>query len=95
MEQHDFGWALMELRMGLKVTRRNWNGKGMYVVLQKGYPDGIPVNQNTSDATGIPKGTVCAFLPYLMLKTIASQPTFVPWLASQTDLLSLDWELAQ
>lgn len=91
-EERDFGWALMELRMGLKIQRTGWNGKGMFVVLQKGYPDGIPINQNTSDATGVPKGTVCKFLPYLMMKTV--EGSFVPWLASQTDILATDWQLA-
>jgi len=66
----------------------------MYVVYQKAYPDGIPINENTSNATGIDRGTVCRFLPYIMMKTAAVLPTFVPWLASQTDLLSLDWEYA-
>lgn len=91
-EQQDFGWALMELRMGLKIARSGWNGKGMYIVLQKAYPEGIPINQNTSEATGLPKGTVCKFLPYLMMKT--ADNSFVPWLASQTDILATDWTLA-
>lgn len=30
-------------------------------------------------------------LPYLYLRT--AQGNFVPWIASQTDLLSCDWEL--
>lgn len=92
MNAHDFGWALCQLRNGLRVARQGWNGKGMFIVLQKGYPDGIPINQNTSEATGIPKGTVCKFLPYLMMKTV--DDSFVPWLVSQTDALALDWELA-
>lgn len=89
-----FEWALQQLRMGKKVSRRGWNGKGMYVVLQKGYPEGIPINENTANATGLPRGQICKFLPYLMLKTADSLPTFVPWLASQTDLLSSDWGYA-
>lgn len=88
----DFGWALQKLREGLKVARRGWNGKGMFIVRQAGYPDGIPINANTSQATGLPIGTVCRFLPYLMMKTVDG--AFVPWFASQTDLLAEDWELA-
>jgi hypothetical protein len=87
----DFGWALQQLREGLKVGRKGWNGKGMFIVRQAGYPDGIPINANTAQATGIPQGTVCRFLPYLMMKT--ADGAFVPWLASQTDLLAEDWEL--
>lgn len=85
----DFGDALYELRQGHKVAREGWNGKGMWIALQKGYPDGVPINKNTADATGLPEGTVCKFLPYIMMKT-ADGP-FVPWLASQTDLLAEDW----
>jgi len=34
MERGDFGEALMALRAGFRVTRRGWNGKGMWVELQ-------------------------------------------------------------
>lgn len=87
--QYDFGWALEQLRMGARVCRQGWNGKNMWLVYQKAYPDGIPINQNTAEATGIPKGTLCKFLPYLMMRT--ADGSFVPWLASQTDILSYDW----
>ncbi len=87
--RQDFGWALQGLRAGFKLKRGGWNGKGMFIVLQKAYPQGIPINRNTAEATGIPVGTVCRFLPYLMMKT--ADDAFVPWLASQTDLLAEDW----
>lgn len=86
----DFGAALNALKSGRKVAREGWNGKGMFVVYQKGYPDGIAINANTAEATGIPQGTVCAFRPYLMMK--AADDTFVPWVASQTDVLAEDWQ---
>lgn len=95
MGRRGFEWALEQLRQGKLVCRAGWNGKGMYLTYQKGYPEGIPINQNTADATGIAKGTVCRFLPYIMMKVVAEEPTFVPWLASQTDLLAYDWEYAQ
>lgn len=88
----DFGWALGALRDAKRVTRRGWNGKDMFIVLQAGYPDGIPINKNTADATGIEQGTVCRFRPYLMMFTV--QGDFVPWVASQTDLLADDWEVS-
>lgn len=74
-----------------RVRRAGWNGKGMYLVFQAGYPGGIPINKNTSEATGLPEGTVCKFLPYIMMCT--ADGTFVPWLCSQTDLLAEDWEI--
>lgn len=30
----DFGWALQQLRAGLRVFRSGWNGKGMWLALQ-------------------------------------------------------------
>jgi hypothetical protein len=33
------------------------------------------------------------FLPFIYIKTVQDQ--FVPWLASQTDLLAEDWEYAE
>lgn len=89
MEYRDFGWALVQLRSGRKVERAGWNGRGMYVVLQKGYPNGIPVNKNTAEATGLPEGTIACFEPYLMLRTVTG--SFVPWMVSQTDALAEDY----
>ncbi len=86
----DFSEALRLLKQGRRVARQGWNGKGMFVCPQAGYPNGIPINQNTADATGLPLGTVCVFRPYLMMFTADRQ--FVPWVASQTDLLAEDWE---
>lgn len=76
-----FETALARLRKGAKLRRAGWNGW-----------NGIPINANTAEATGIPQGTVCRFLPYLMFFT--ADGAFVPWLASQTDILSCDWEEA-
>jgi hypothetical protein len=89
----DFGRALADLKVGAKMTRTGWNGSGMWIVLQAGYPDGIAINANTARATGIAEGTVCHFRPYLMMRT--AQDDFVPWVASQTDLLAEDWTIAQ
>ncbi len=89
----DFGLAICQMKSGKKVARSGWNGKGMYIVYQEAYPDGIPINQNTAKATGIPQGTVCKFLPYLMMKT--ADDSFVPWLASQTDILANDWVVVE
>lgn len=85
----DFGAALKAVKAGARIARTGWNGKGMWLAYQAGYPNGIPVNANTARATGIPEGTVCRFLPYLMMRT--ADGSFVPWLASQTDILAEDW----
>ena len=85
----DFQKALTELKSGAKISREGWNGKEMWLALQKGYPEGIGINKNTAAATGLSVGTICKFLPYIMMKT--AQREFVPWLASQTDILADDW----
>ena len=73
----DFGNALHALKSGMKVRREGWNGKGLWLELQ------------TSDKHS--KMT----LPYVYLNyppTIAYTPgDRVPWVASQTDMLSEDW----
>ena len=85
----DFSQALIEVRLGRRISREGWNGKGMFVVFQQGYPKGIAINKNTAEATGLEEGTVCRFPPSLMMFT--AQGDFVPWLASQTDILAMDW----
>ncbi len=34
----NFGKAIEALKAGKKVARTGWNGKGMFVAYQKGYP---------------------------------------------------------
>lgn len=93
MKGFDIGEAVRLMRVHRRrVRRKGWNGKGMYLVYQAGYPQGIPINKSISDATGIPQGSVGWFDPYVMMRT--AQGSFVPWLCSQTDLLATDWELA-
>lgn len=77
---------------GTRIRRNSWPS-GIYVVYQEGYPNGIAINQNTADATGIPKGTVCKFQPYLML--CVADNSFEPYIPSMSDLLETDWVVDQ
>lgn len=86
---HNFGTALDALKSGQKVAREGWNGKGMFLFLQPGYPSGIGANRNTAEALGVPEGTTVKVLPYIVMKTVDG--ALVPWLASQTDVLAEDW----
>lgn len=67
----DFSKALELLKTGARITRTNWNGKGMWLALQ------------------VPDANSKMTLPYIYMRT--AQGDLVPWLASQTDLLALDW----
>lgn len=87
----NFETALAECKKGKKISRAGWNGRKMYVVLQKAIAEAIPIDKNTAETTGLPEGTKCKFLSYLMFKTVDN--SFVPWVASQTDLLADDWFL--
>lgn len=73
----DFGTALNALKNGGRVTRQGWNGKGMWLEMQR--PD-------THSKMTLP------YL-YLNYPETPQYPTGarVPWLASQTDLLMEDW----
>lgn len=72
-----FGQALAWLKMGWRVARPGWNGKGMFIFMIKSwtYTDGRQDN--------FPN------LPFIAMKT--AQDEVVPWLASQTDMLAEDW----
>lgn len=87
-DRFGIGHAVKEMQNGKRVARAGWNGKGMYLAYQPGY-----INANTSRETGLPEGTVCKFLPYVMMKTAGGE--FVPWTCSQTDLLAVDWVVVE
>ena len=77
-EKFGFGEAIEFLKKGIKVQRMGWNGKGMWLSLQ--VPD-----QNSKMT-----------LPYIYIEYPEGHPAYpngsrVPWLASQTDILSDDW----
>ena len=87
----DFSAALRNCKDGFKISRDGWNGPNQYVVYQRSYPDGVAINVNTADALHLPIGTVCVFAPYLLMRN--AQGVFVPWQASQGDLLAEDWQV--
>ena len=87
-----FGQALEALKTGHGVARAGWNGKGMYVVLMPGYPDGVQANEATAAAHGIDLNTTVIVRPYFVLKT--AQNDLAMWAPSGSDALAEDWELA-
>ena len=85
----NFGEALKYLKRGLKVTRKGWNGKGMFVVYQKAYPEGIPCNQQTAKAWGMNEGDLFICNPYLQIKQVDGSHSM--WVPSIGDVLAEDW----
>lgn len=90
---HDFSWALWQMKHGKKIHRAGWNGKGMFAVLQKGYPQGIPCNKQTAEAWGLNEGDLFRCEPYMQLKMVNGSHSM--WVPSVNDCLSNDWAIVE
>lgn len=85
-----FGDALHMLKLGKKVARAGWNGKGMFLFLVSGSTFTV----NRPPLLGIyPEGTEVNYHAHIDMKTADGQ--VVPWLCSQTDALSEDWTVVE
>lgn len=73
--------ALGWLRGGKRIARAGWNGKGMWLVF-------VPAKAWGAHVEGVNE---FRRLPWIGMRT--ADGGFVPWLASQTDLLAGDWEV--
>lgn len=76
----DFGQALAALKEGYSVARKGWNGKGIFVHMQR--PDAFSVMTHPYiyiDTTG------------LQTTNPDAPKNRVPWAPSQTDMLAEDW----
>lgn len=84
----NFGDALAALKDGKKVSRSGWNGKSMFLFLVQGSEFVV----NRPPLLGIyPEGTKIKYCPHIDMKT--ADGSIVPWLASQTDVLAIDWDI--
>lgn len=79
-----FGLAIEALKLGKKVARAGWNGKGIFIELQ------VPDQYSKMSS------------PYIFIDTTGLQTdnpdaprSRVPWLASQTDMLTEDWRVVE
>lgn len=93
-----YEFALVALKHGGQVCREGWNGKKMYVFVQKG----------SHDARDAKQGRIASVDRRLFevgdLGTVTRMPCFcmraaggeivTGWLASQTDMLAEDWYVA-
>lgn len=84
-----FGTAIEALKAGVKMTRKGWNGNGLFVVYQKGYPDGIPCNKQTAEAWSMKEGELFRCEPYLQINTVDGSHAM--WVPSIRDVLAEDW----
>lgn len=101
-ETGTFGQALESLKRGHLVTRKGWNGKGMFIFMRP--EDSLPTNMIVNQVKSLPESfkrwvsdnyedsetDKIKFTAYLCMK--AADGTVVNgWLASQTDMLANDW----
>lgn len=83
------GDAIRAAKAGEKIAREGWNGKNMFVVYQKGYPEGIPCNMQTAEAWGMNEGDNFICNPYLQIKNADGSHSM--WAPSIGDTLADDW----
>lgn len=93
----NFGEAIAALKAGKRVTRKGWNGKGMFLWLK---PQTIiksdwckdPLLKELCDANGgeiLALGTICMYTH----DSTGRKAILTGWLASQSDMLCEDWEV--
>lgn len=94
-----FGMAIEALKLGKKVTRRGWNGKGMFLWLKPAANikaewckdemlKGL-VEANGGEIIGL--GTICMYTH----DATGRKAILTGWLASQSDMLSKDWVVVE
>jgi hypothetical protein len=74
------GWAVKQMRNGLRVRRAGWDGKGMFLEL---------VQHGGFDHPSVTR----LLAPFVVMFT--AHGDWVPWLCSQADLLATDWETVE
>ena len=93
----DFGKAIEALKQGKKVTRKGWNGRGMFLYLK---PSTMVKSEwchdlelkKLVDANGgelLALGTICMYTH----DSTGRNAILTGWLASQSDMLLEDWEI--
>lgn len=90
---HGFDWAIQQLKAGRKVQRKGLNGKGMFITLQQGSTVDGELMRN-APAKEFYTGKKCNIAPHIDMKA-ADDTYVVGWLASQTDMLADDWQIAE
>lgn len=88
-----FSDALEALKQGFKVGRSGWNGKGMWLTLVEATTEDTPVTGKAGYQAHGEGLYLLKRLPWIGMRT--ADMSFVPWLASQTDLLAEDWTVIQ
>ena len=86
----NFSQALELIKQGKKLTRSNWNGKGMFVYLVEG--SNFTVNRAPLNVI-YSEGTEITYRPHIDLK--AADGTCGVWSISNNDALAEDWQVIE
>ena len=94
-----FGKAIKAIKAGKAVARSGWNGKGMCIYLVNGAHDFTGSAGNITEISNIDsdlfdrgqKGIITR-LPHINMRT-ANGTILTGWLASQSDILAMDWQI--
>lgn len=99
----NFGQAIELVKQGRLVQRTGWNGKGMFIFMRPS--DVLPVKMVVENVKSLPLAVkdyyktltegamdniAVNFSAYLCMKA-ADDSIVNGWLASQTDMLAIDW----
>ena len=76
----NFGLAIEAMRKGRKVSRSGWNGKGIFIELQR-----------PTDLSKMTSPYIFINTTGLQTDNDDAPKSLVPWIASQTDMLADDW----
>ena len=83
----DFGCAMRELKAGMKMARKGWNGKSQYIQLA--------TNISYIDADGNAVNVEHEAIGNKAIAFVGTSGVQMGWLASQADMLAEDWILAE
>lgn len=86
----DFGTAIAAMKDGKRVSRKGWNGKGMfaYMVPAASYPV-----QTGAAKEHFGEGSMVPYRAYLALKTVDED--VATWAPSASDVLAEDWTVLE
>ncbi len=85
-----FGMAIEALRVGLRVARAGWNGKGQFVYL---VPAASYPVQTSAAKSFFGEEALVPYNAYFALKGV--EGVVSTWVPSITDCLALDWEVLE
>lgn len=94
----DFGQAISALRSGAMIQRLGWNGKGMFLfdadIMEFGASSNImrKIDPLIRERQNLHEKAV--FGRTIVMKTADNMLVF-GWLASQTDIVAMDWQIVE